>query len=161
MIKITDEQAAKLGISSFEDLEAKINGGKKADAELSALAETVSGLSAKVKTLESSVASLPKIDTDAIVKQAVEKANAEAVQISAKAVSAAIAKAGQSGLAPNKPETEGNETNSEASDNDPEAQWAKNANLRAEFNDSKSTFLAYHKAQTLGRISSVTKTVKN
>jgi len=151
MIKITDEQAAKLGISSFEDLEAKIAGGKKADADLSALADTVSGLSSKVKALEASVASLPKLDADAIVKQAVEKANAEAVQISAKAVSAAIAKAGQSGLAPNKPETEGNDSTQAPAADDYKGQWDANANIRSEFITFKS-YEAFKRAEARGQI---------
>ena len=151
MIKITDEQAAKLGISSFEDLEAKINGGKNADAELSALSDIVSGLSAKVKALESSVANLPKIDADAIVKQAVEKANAEAVQISAKAVSAAIAKAGQTGLAPNKPETEGNDSKQTPAANDYQGQWDASENIRAEFITLKS-YAAFKRAEANGQI---------
>ena len=151
MIKITDEQAAKLGISSFKDLEARITGGKKADAELSALSDSVSSLSAKVKALESSVANLPKIDADALVKQAVEKANAEAVQISAKAVSAAIAKAGQSGLAPNKPETEGNDSKQAPAADDYQGQWDASENIRAEFITFKS-YAAFKRAEANGQI---------
>jgi hypothetical protein len=152
MIKITDEQAAKLGIASFEDLEARLAGATASNTRAVAAEAGLVKLTARIEALEASVSALPKIDTAAIVNDALTKANASAETIAAKQVSAAIARAGQNGLAPNKPQTEGTEPANTHAPDDYKSQWDADANLRGEFLGNFSTYKAFMKAENQGRI---------
>lgn len=150
MLKITDEQAAKLGISSFEDLEKALNRGAKAEAdvtEFKALSDKVLASFDKFKA----ECNASKINIEDVISQAVEKANAQAETIAAKAVSAAIARAGQSGLAPNKPQGEGNDTKPQPAADDFKGQWDASENIRAEFISFKS-YEAFKRAEANGQI---------
>ena len=150
MIKITDEQAAKLGISSFEDLEKALNRGNKAIDLAESFKGSIESMTNAVKDLQAELDG-SKIDVDAIISQAVAKANAEAETIAAKAVSSAIARAGQSGLAPNKPQSEGNETKPQPAADDYKGQWEASENIRAEFISFKS-YEAFKRAEANGQI---------
>lgn len=150
MIKITDEQAAKLGISSFEDLEKALSRGNKAIDLAESFKGSIESMTNAVKDLQAELDG-SKIDVDAIISQAVAKANAEAETIAAKAVSSAIARAGQSGLAPNKPQSEGNETKPQPAADDYKGQWEASENIRAEFISFKS-YEAFKRAEANGQI---------
>lgn len=150
MFKITDEQAAKLGISSFEDLEKALSRGAKAEGIVDGFEAKITELAKTVSKLESRIGE-NKIDVDAIVSQAVAKANIEAETIAAKAVSSAIARAGQSGLAPNKPQSEGNETKPQPAADDYKGQWDASESIRAEFISFKS-YEAFKRAEANGQI---------
>lgn len=153
MIKLTDEQAAKLGISTFEELEAKLAGATKTKAELGGFEARLSTIEANALTLASRIDGLPKIDTAALVKDAVTQSAAQSETIAAKAVSGAIARAGTQGLAPNQPKNEGNGTEGKPVDkSDPKSMWDADANLRAEFLGSFKTFDAFNRASNEGRV---------
>lgn len=154
MIKITDEEAARLGISSLADIEAALNERKNLKTQTTNDNAKLTALESRISALEAKSDKAPSVDVDAIVAKAVAQADVNANAISAKAVSAAIARAGQSGLAPNKQEAEQNDLNQAAAvdQNDPDAIWNKDANLRAEFGNRKETWLAYNKAMSNGRI---------
>jgi hypothetical protein len=150
MIKLSDEQMAKLGIASFEDLEAKLGSAKSGDAQLKSFDAKLTDFNTRMEAMEAALESLPKVDAKAIVSDAVAQANASAETIAAKHVSAAVARAGQSGLAPNKPSTEGNDSTPKPAADDYKAQWEASENIRAEFITLK-TYEAFMKADRDGR----------
>ena len=151
MIKISDEQAAKLGIASFEELEAKLAGVAKTKVDLGAFEARLSTIEANALTLASRIDGLPRIDTAALVKDAVTQASAQSEVIAAKAVSGAIARAGTQGLAPNQPKTEGNGTESKPAADDYQAQWDASADIRNEFVGGFKSFESYMIAEKRGQ----------
>ena len=152
MIKISDEQAAKLGIKSFEELEEKLSAIDSAKAESKTIVGRIDAIATRLDKLDASVSDIPRIDKDALVKDVLTQASASAETISAKAISSAVARAGQQGLAPNKPDSEGTGTKSKPAPDDFKAQWDADANLRDEFLGSFRTYEAYAEAEKAGRI---------
>lgn len=152
MIKISDEQAAKLGIKSFEDIEEKLAARDKEESRLSI--KEFTDINARITALSEVVGVLPKVDTAAIIKTAVEQASVESKSIAAKEVSSAIARAGQAGLAPNQPKTEGNDLKQAPAAGGIKGQWDADANLRDEFLGRFDLFEKYSKAEAEGRFTS-------
>lgn len=137
-------------ISSVADIEAALNERKNLKTQTANDGAKLTALEARISALEAKADKAPSVDVDAIVAKAVAQADVNANAISAKAVSAAIARAGQAGLAPNKPETEGNETTNKPAADDYKAQWDADANIRAEFITLK-TYEAFMRAQAAGQ----------
>ncbi len=151
MIKISDEQAAKLGITTFDELEAKLTELSCVRVVNKTLSDELKALTPRLDSLDKAFAELPKIDTSAIVTEAVNKSTAAYGVIAERAVSAAIARAGTQGLAPNQPATDGTEAGKpEPAANDYKGQWDKDANLRDEFLGRFSLYEGFKKAEAKG-----------
>jgi len=151
MIKISDEQAAKLGITSFEELEAKLAGIPKLKAENEAFLGRITTLETGLAEVRALISDLQKIDTAALKAEILAAAKTESLTIASQEVSKAIARTGGKGIAGNKDETDGSEGKPQIAADDYKGQWNSNANLRAEFLGKFSTYEAFMKADAEGR----------
>ena len=151
MIKISDEQAAELGVSNFEELKAKLSAIDGAKAENRAMTGRITILETGLTEIRAAISALPKIDTAALKTEILAAAKTDSLTIAAQEVSKAVARAGGKGIAGNKDETNGSETKTEIAPDDYKAQWDASKHLRDEFNGKFSTYEAFMKADRDGR----------
>ena len=136
ILKLSDEDAKSMDISSVADLKAKLDLSKESETQLE-IAESkekiksdqITGLDALINTLSQRVTNLEASSKDSGFDQ--EAFKTDLLMKSAQATSEAISKAGGSSFTQDN-EDDGSQSEAHAN-GDYEAEWKANKNIQAEF----------------------------
>lgn len=150
-LKLSDEQAQKLGITTMEEAislleSANTNKAKlsETETELSAYAEKFSAIETRLKAVEGRSVTISAEDKAAIITEAKSEAAVKVVE--------ALAKFGGKSIGGSEKTDESSEGKNEPAADDYEGQWKANHQGCADQFTSKDAFIAYKKAVASGSV---------